>query len=110
MTDPSYRGQILVFTTPLIGNYGVPDNHAPKDSWDVGVVLESRPIQCTAVVVADVAWQFSHYKAVESIANWCARHNVPGITNVDTDLVVAISSILFNAYPWVVVLFLSVPW
>ncbi|VDC01689.1 unnamed protein product [Peniophora sp. CBMAI 1063] len=90
MTDPSYRGQILVFTTPLIGNYGVPDNHAPTDSWDVGVVLESKPIQCTAVVVADVAWQFSHYKAVESIAAWCARHNVPGITNVDTRAITTI--------------------
>ncbi|KZV66884.1 carbamoyl phosphate synthase small subunit [Peniophora sp. CONT] len=90
MTDPSYRGQILVFTTPLIGNYGVPDNSAPTDSWDVGVVLESKPIQCTAVVVADVAWQFSHYKAVESIAAWCARHNVPGITNVDTRAITTI--------------------
>ncbi|KAG5717514.1 Carbamoyl-phosphate synthase arginine-specific small chain, partial [Termitomyces sp. T112] len=40
MTDPSYRGQILVFTTPLIGNYGVPHNKAPFDSQDVGVILE----------------------------------------------------------------------
>ncbi|KAI0036888.1 carbamoyl phosphate synthase small subunit [Vararia minispora EC-137] len=84
MTDPSYRGQILVFTTPMIGNYGVPSNNAPTDSWDVGVVLESKPIQCAAVVVADVAWKYSHYQAVESLAAWCARHNVPGLTAVDT--------------------------
>jgi carbamoylphosphate synthase small subunit len=50
--DPSYRGQILVFTTPLIGNYGVPHNIAPRDSRDVGVVLESSNVQCAAVVVA----------------------------------------------------------
>lgn len=84
MTDPSYRGQILVFTTPLIGNYGVPENTAPIDSQDVGVILESKPIQCTAVVVADVAWKYSHYQAIESLAAWCSRHNVPGLTGVDT--------------------------
>lgn len=84
MTDPSYRGQILVFTTPMIGNYGVPSNTAPFDSQDVGVILESQNIQAAAVVVGDVAEKFSHYTAVESIAAWCKRNNVPGITGVDT--------------------------
>lgn len=84
MTDPSYRGQILVFTSPLIGNYGVPSNSAPFDSNDVGVVLESQNIQCAGIIVGDVAEKFSHYKAVESLASWCQRHGVPGITGVDT--------------------------
>ncbi|KAF8070582.1 carbamoyl-phosphate synthase [Lyophyllum atratum] len=84
MTDPSYRGQILVFTTPLIGNYGVPLNKAPFDSQDVGVTLESQNIQCSAVIVGDVAEKFSHYTAVESLASWCQRHGVPAITGVDT--------------------------
>ncbi|KAI6045998.1 carbamoyl-phosphate synthase [Pisolithus marmoratus] len=84
MTDPSYRGQILVFTTPLIGNYGVPRNTAPVDGKDVGVVLESQDIQCSAVVVADVAEKFSHHSAVESLTSWCLRSGVPGITGVDT--------------------------
>lgn len=84
MTDPSYRGQILVFTTPLIGNYGVPRNKTPVDSIDVGVVLESQNIQCSAVVVADVAEKFSHHSGVESLASWCHRSGVPGITGVDT--------------------------
>jgi len=84
MTDPSYRGQILVFTTPLIGNYGVPHNITPRDSHDVGVVLESSGIQCAAVVVADVAEKFSHYTAIESLHTWCSRYNVPGLTGVDT--------------------------
>ncbi|KAG7446239.1 carbamoyl-phosphate synthase [Guyanagaster necrorhizus] len=84
MTDPSYRGQILVFTTPLIGNYGVPANATPCDSQDVGVVLESKGIQCSAIVVGDVAEQFSHHAAVESLASWCKRYDVPGITGVDT--------------------------
>jgi carbamoyl-phosphate synthase small subunit len=84
MTDPSYRHQILVFTTPMIGNYGVPLNNAPCDSQDVGMILEAKGVQCAGVVVADVAERFSHYKAVESISAWCARHGVPGITGVDT--------------------------
>lgn len=84
MTDPSYRGQILVFTTPMIGNYGVPLNKAPLDCQDVGVVLESSNIQCAAIIVGDVAEKFSHYTAVESLASWCQRHNVPAITGVDT--------------------------
>ncbi|KAI0260803.1 carbamoyl-phosphate synthase [Gloeopeniophorella convolvens] len=84
MTDPSYRGQILVFTTPLIGNYGVPHNIAPRDSRDVGVVLESPGVQCAGVVVADVAEKFSHYTAIESLHTWCSRYNVPGLTGVDT--------------------------
>ena len=84
MTDPSYRGQILVFTTPMIGNYGVPHNSAPMDAHDVGVVLESQNIQCAAVIVGDVAEKFSHYSAVESISAWCKRNGVPGITGIDT--------------------------
>jgi len=84
MTDPSYRGQILVFTTPMIGNYGVPQNTTPVDSQDIGVLLESQGIQCTAVVVADLAERFSHHAAVESLHSWCKRHDVPGITGVDT--------------------------
>jgi carbamoyl-phosphate synthase small subunit len=84
MTDPSYRGQILVFTSPLIGNYGVPLNNAPFDHKDVGVMLESQNIQCSAIIVGDVAERFSHYTAVESLSSWCKRHDVPGITGVDT--------------------------
>ncbi|KII92973.1 hypothetical protein PLICRDRAFT_37788 [Plicaturopsis crispa FD-325 SS-3] len=84
MTDPSYRGQILVFTTPLIGNYGVPLNKTAVDSQDVGVLLESQGIQCSAVVVGDVAERYSHHSAVESLSSWCTRHNIPAITGIDT--------------------------
>jgi len=84
MTDPSYRGQILVFTTPMIGNYGVPANKAPIDHNDVGMTLESQKIQCSAVIVGDVAERFSHHTAVESLSSWCKRHSIPGITGVDT--------------------------
>jgi len=82
MTDPSYRGQILVFTQPLIGNYGVP---APvRDEYGLYKYFESPNIQAAAIVVADVAMQYSHWTAVESLAQWCAREGVPAITGVDT--------------------------
>lgn len=87
MTDPSYRAQILVFTQPLLGNYGVPNNVAPTyggKSVGPDVLLESSRIQCKGVVVADLAEKYSHWQAVESISNWCNRHGVPGITGVDT--------------------------
>src|SRR5258708_2185484 len=84
MTDPSYRCQILVFTSPMIGNYGVPQNVTPFNAPDVGVVLESSGVQCAAVIVQDLAEQFSHYQAAESLDSWCKKYNVPGITGVDT--------------------------
>jgi carbamoyl-phosphate synthase small subunit len=83
MTDPSYRGQLLVFTSPMIGNYGVPSN-APLPETPGIPFLESEGIQCAGVVVSDVALKYSHYQAIESIHEWCERHDVPGISGVDT--------------------------
>ncbi|KAL2110194.1 hypothetical protein VUR80DRAFT_1492 [Thermomyces stellatus] len=86
MSDPSYRGQILVFTQPLIGNYGVPSNE--RDSYNLLKYFESPHIQCAGVVVADVAEQYSHWTAVESLHEWCAREGVPAISGVDTRAIV----------------------
>jgi carbamoyl-phosphate synthase small subunit len=71
MTDPSYRGQILVFTQPLIGNYGVPSS--ARDEYGLLRYFESPNIQAAGIVVADEAVQHSHWTAVESLAEWCAR-------------------------------------
>jgi len=86
MTDPSYLKQLLVFTTPMIGNYGVPANHLSDEAAANGppVFLESDGIKCAGVIVGDVAEKFSHYQAVESISQWCKRNGIPGITGVDT--------------------------
>jgi len=88
MTDPSYRGQILVFTTPLIGNYGVPSNE--RDQYGLLKYFESPHIQCAGVVVADIATQYSHWTAVESLSKWCAREGVPIISGVDTRAIVTL--------------------
>lgn len=86
MTDPSYRGQILVFTQPLIGNYGVPS--AARDEHGLLRYFESPNIQASGIVVQDYALKHSHWTAVESLAEWCAREGVPAISGVDTREVV----------------------
>lgn len=86
MTDPSYRGQILVFTQPLIGNYGVPS--AERDEFGLLKYFESPNIQAAGIVVADCAEKYSHWTAVESLGQWCAREGVPAITGVDTRSIV----------------------
>jgi len=86
MTDPSYRGQILVFTQPLIGNYGVPSS--VRDESGLLKYFESPNIQAAGIVVADCAAKYSHWTAVESLGEWCAREGVPAITGVDTRSIV----------------------
>ena len=83
MTDPSYRGQILVFTSPLIGNYGVPSNE-PTAEFPGIPQMESTGVQCAGVIVTDVALKHSHYLAIESLHEWCDRHGVPGVSGIDT--------------------------
>ena len=74
LTDPSYAGQIIVLTYPLVGNYGVPG----KLFW------ESEHIHPEAMIVSDYSEAFSHWNAEESLGNWLERENVPGITGIDT--------------------------
>ncbi|CDR43182.1 CYFA0S11e01178g1_1 [Cyberlindnera fabianii] len=87
MTDPSYKGQILVFTQPLIGNYGVPSGTA-RDQYNLLKYFESPHAQCIGIVVADVALQYSHWTAVQSLADWCKAEGVAAITGVDTRSIV----------------------
>ncbi|KAI8906555.1 small subunit of carbamoyl-phosphate synthase [Powellomyces hirtus] len=88
MTDPSYRGQILVFTQPLVGNYGVP---APtKDQFGLLEHFEADGIQVQGIIVNDYATKYSHWNAIESLGQWCARYGVPALTGVDTRAVVTL--------------------
>lgn len=77
LTDPSYFGQIVIFTYPLIGNYGV----TPADRQSL------RP-QASAVVVREAAPQPSHWRARESLDHFLRRHGIPGIEGIDTRLLV----------------------
>lgn len=82
MTDPSYRGQILVFTYPLIGNYGVPSEEL--NEWGFSKNFESENIHVRAIIVAQESRDFSHFKAVSSLHEWMKKHGIPGISDIDT--------------------------
>ncbi len=81
MTDPSYRGQILVLTYPLIGNYGVPGNETED-----GILkyFESDKIQISGLIVSNYSKKYSHWNAKKSLSEWMKEFNVPGITGIDT--------------------------
>ena len=74
LTDPSYTGEILVLTYPLVGNYGVPD----KKSW------ESTRIHIAGLIVSEYCAQYSHADALHSLADWLKESGVPAIQGVDT--------------------------
>jgi len=77
LTDPSYRGQILVMTYPLIGNYGVP-GRAEADRF------ESDRIQVAGLVVARAHDDSSHAGAARSLPEWLASEEIPGVEGIDT--------------------------
>jgi carbamoyl-phosphate synthase/aspartate carbamoyltransferase len=88
LTDPSYRGQILVITFPLVGNYGVPSREA-KDKLleELPAYFESNEIHIAGLVVASYAGEeYSHYLATSSLGAWLKEQNVPAIHDVDTRL------------------------
>src|SRR2546430_8614622 len=80
LTDPSYRGQVLALTYPLIGNYGVPDDHGPES---LDAAFESSQIQVAGLVVSEAAIDYSHWQAVKSLAEWLRQQGVPGLSGVD---------------------------
>lgn len=82
LTDPSYVGQILVMTYPLVGNYGVPER--TTDSQGLSLYMESEKIQIRGLVVFDYSRLFSHWNARESLEQWLIEEQVPGIYDVDT--------------------------
>ena len=82
LTDPSYAGQMLVFTYPLIGNYGVPS--VAEDNNGLPLFMESDRIHVKALVVADYSEVYSHWNARESLSAWLKREHVPAITGIDT--------------------------
>jgi carbamoyl-phosphate synthase small subunit len=81
LTDPSYKGQILVLTYPLIGNYGVPGDLKEDDLFKF---YESYSLHISGLIVSDYSTEYSHWNADQSLGNWLKKHNVPAITGIDT--------------------------
>lgn len=81
LTDPSYEGQILVTTFPLLGNYGVPPEGGTAD---LSEYLESSRIHCRAIIAQDYAWQHSHWLASRTLADWLRSEKITGLYGIDT--------------------------
>jgi carbamoyl-phosphate synthase small subunit len=81
LTDPSYSGQILALTYPLIGNYGVPP---ATQTNGLPLYFESDKIHVKALVVSDYSFQYSHWNAAKSLDEWLRECNVPAIYGIDT--------------------------
>ena len=82
LTDPSYAGQLMTLTYPLVGNYGVPPFTMEPNG--LATFMESDKIYASAIIVSDYSEEYSHWNAVESLGDWLKREHVPGITGIDT--------------------------
>ena len=82
ITDPSYQGQILVITFPLVGNYGVPPRETILDG--LPAYFESSRIHVSGLVVATYSEEYSHYLASCALGDWLKDQGIPGIWGIDT--------------------------
>ncbi|MDE5761327.1 glutamine-hydrolyzing carbamoyl-phosphate synthase small subunit [uncultured Bacteroides sp.] len=82
LTDPSYAGQLMTLTYPLVGNYGVPP--FTFEANGLATFMESEHIHAEAIIVGDYSENYSHWNAVESLGDWLKREQIPGITGIDT--------------------------
>ncbi len=83
LTDPSYEGQILVTTYPILGNYGVPSKEV-KSEDNVSDYFESSHIHCEAIVCQDYSWVPRHWQAERPLSDWLREEHIPGIYGIDT--------------------------
>lgn len=82
LTDPSYSGQILCVSYPLIGNYGIPPAEFDEDG--LSVHFESEKIHAKGIIISDYSDKYSHWDAVRSLDDWLKEEKVPGIFGIDT--------------------------
>ncbi len=81
LTDPSYRGQILVLTYPLIGNYGVPGRERENELLKN---FESEKIQIQGLIITNLSENYSHWSAKESLSDWLKENDIPALYDIDT--------------------------
>jgi carbamoyl-phosphate synthase small subunit len=81
LTDPSYKGQILVLTYPLVGNYGVPVREVENNLLKF---FESGTLHISGLVISDYSHEYSHWNAEKSLGDWLKENKIPGIYGVDT--------------------------
>jgi carbamoyl-phosphate synthase small subunit len=81
LTDPSYKGQILTLTYPIIGNYGVPGKTTEDSMYKF---FESYALHISGLVISDYTEEYSHWNASKSLGDWLREYEIPGIYGVDT--------------------------
>ncbi|MGL4993627.1 MAG: glutamine-hydrolyzing carbamoyl-phosphate synthase small subunit [Bacteroidales bacterium] len=81
LTDPSYTGQILTITFPLVGNYGVP---ADETIDGLSRFYESEKVHVSGVIISDYSHEYSHWNAAMSLGEWLKINKVPGVYGIDT--------------------------
>ena len=82
LTDPSYAGQLMVLTYPLIGNYGVPPRTFQPNG--LSTFMESEKIHAEAIIISDYSREYSHWNAQCSLGDWLKEEHIPGIYGIDT--------------------------
>ena len=81
LTDPSYKGQLLVLTYPLVGNYGVPGFEKENAMLKF---FESEKVQVSALIISDYSFKYNHWNATKSLGDWLIENQIPGIYGIDT--------------------------
>ena len=82
-TDPSYNGQLLTLTYPLVGNYGVPDPSI-NDEDGISKFFESNKIQVRGLVIHELSLTASHWNLSMTLDEWMYNEKIPGISGIDT--------------------------
>lgn len=81
LTDPSYKGQLLTLTYPLVGNYGVPGKEKENQMLKF---FESEKVQVSALIISDYSFKYNHWNAEKSLGDWLKENKIPGIYGIDT--------------------------
>ena len=80
LTDPSYKGQILTLTYPLIGNYGAPGYSTTDGLSDF---FESEKIHISGLIISDYSFSYNHWNASKSLGDWLKEHKIPALYDID---------------------------
>lgn len=83
LTDPSYKDQIIICSSVIAGQYGVPDKK--RDRYGLLERFESEEIHCAGLVITDYSFNYSHFQAVKSLSKWLAEYGVPAIYGYEID-------------------------
>lgn len=83
LTDPSYKEQIIICSSVILGQYGIPDKS--RDRYGLLEHFESEEIHCAGLVITDYSFNYCHYQAVKSLSKWLAEYGVPAIYGYQVD-------------------------